>query len=185
MSEAACEVSQSRVISHPFTRRSFFSNLSSSFIGVQTFGLFAGLLVTVNFISVCTFFPAAVLFYEKCLTEARFCFGLFDWIPKLCAKVTKGKSAKEEGEVEAIEGRDDDGSEKLNSALPAEEEGKEEGGGGNWFGETYAPFLEQRKVAILALFGVVWAVFLVGACLITPTPLEIYTLFPPGNNFYR
>ena len=156
---------------------SFFSNLSSSFIGVQTFGLFAGLLVTVNFISVCTFFPAAVLFYEKYLAETKFCFGIFDGIPKLVGKMCK-KSEKTETVINGEDNGQVEGS-NLN-----EQEGEEGEGGGNWFGDVYAPFLEAHRILILAVFALVWAVFLVGACLITPTPLELYTLFPPGNNFY-
>jgi hypothetical protein len=53
-----------------------------------------------------------------------------------------------------------------------------------FFRDTWAPFLDKYKYAILAGFLVFEIIFLVGACLITPTPLEIYTLFPPDSNFY-
>ncbi|GMH67833.1 hypothetical protein TL16_g04782 [Triparma laevis f. inornata] len=162
---------------------SFFSNLSSAFIGVQTFGLFAGLLVCTNFFQVCTFFPSAVLVYDKRVKHWRFCFGLFDFIPKLFQK-KKGGGKTEESES-APTGLDTPLSEEVSPPEKTEygllEEAEEKQ---QFFRDVYAPFLDKFKVPVLAVFVVIWAVFLVGACLIQPTPLEIYTLFPPGSNFY-
>ena len=130
---------------------------------MQTFGCFAGLLVCVNFVSVCTFFPAAVLFYDKYVKKTRFCFGLFDWLPKLFEK----KKVPIEDEVEGEE-----------ASEPIVEEPK------FFFRDTWSPLVEKHAWPILAAFSVFVAIFAVGAALITPTPLEVYTLFPPGSNFY-
>ncbi len=43
---------------------SFFTNMSSPFVGVKTFGLFTGLLVTVNYLASITLFPAVCLVQE-------------------------------------------------------------------------------------------------------------------------
>jgi hypothetical protein len=151
------------------TTVSFLTNLSSAFIGVQTFGLFSALLVTVNFISVCTFFPASVLFYDKYVKETKFLFGIFDWIPKLFArKASKSVDAAAEDGAEGAEAEPE----------PAEEQPEKA-----FFKDTWAPFLDKYKYPILAFFALFIGTFAVGAVLITPTPLEIYTLFPPGMNF--
>ena len=48
---------------------SFLSNLASPFIGVVTFGVFAALLVFVNYCAVTTFFPSLVLVYDSHVTH--------------------------------------------------------------------------------------------------------------------
>jgi predicted RND superfamily exporter protein len=80
---------------------SFFSNMSSSFVGVRAFGIFAGLLVLVNFLMVGTFFPAAVLYYEKSWQNTKFLFGIFDGVYDLIySKFAKKEAAKGEDEEE-------------------------------------------------------------------------------------
>ncbi|GMH91461.1 hypothetical protein TrVE_jg11541 [Triparma verrucosa] len=162
---------------------SFFSNLSSAFIGVQTFGLFAGLLVCSNFFQVCTFFPSAVLVYDKRVKDLKFCFGLFDFIPKLCKK----KAGNGKDGVDGLQNAAGLDAPLTEEAAPPEKtgaDGEVEEEKKQFFRDVYAPFLDKFKIPVLAVFVVIWAVFLVGACLIQPTPLEIYTLFPPGSNFY-
>jgi hypothetical protein len=53
-----------------------------------------------------------------------------------------------------------------------------------WFRETYAPALFKYRHFVVGGFVALWAVFLVFACMVTPSPFLIYTLFPTGTNVY-
>ena len=53
------------------TAVSFFANLTSGFIGVQTFGIFSGLLVICNYVNMLTLFPALLLLHERHLKDTK------------------------------------------------------------------------------------------------------------------
>ena len=47
------------------TMVAFFSNALSPLLGIQSFGLFSGVLVFVNYLSVIVFFPTVIIFYHR------------------------------------------------------------------------------------------------------------------------
>ncbi|KAJ1450698.1 hypothetical protein M885DRAFT_589859 [Pelagophyceae sp. CCMP2097] len=80
---------------------SFLSNLSSPFVGIGTFGVFAALLVFVNYCTVCTLFPVVVLVYES-----EFAHRSYVWTPAcivLHRKLWPQKAPEPQGEAEAGE----------------------------------------------------------------------------------
>ena len=47
------------------TAVAFFVNITSQLMPIRAFGIFAGVIVLVNYLLVVTFFPPAILFYES------------------------------------------------------------------------------------------------------------------------
>lgn len=135
---------------------SFLTNVSSPFIGISTFGVYAALLVFVNWCAVVTFFPCCVLFYDKNIKDRASIF-------KPCADAVKRMLGR--------------GQEK---APPKEGDGL-----AAWFGHTYAPKVNEFRYAILACFFVVWVVFLAFACMLKAQPFLLYEMLPAESNFYR
>jgi hypothetical protein len=70
------------------TAASFFANIVSTLPVIKEFGIFMGLVVTVNFITVLIFFPTLVIFQEK----LNCCFGLCG-----CGKKKKRVGSKARG----------------------------------------------------------------------------------------
>lgn len=66
------------------TSVAFFANLFSPIMPIRAFGIFAGIIVPVNFFLVVMVFPGAVIFYEKYI-EGRF--------SKMCSRDSKTKNS--------------------------------------------------------------------------------------------
>ena len=47
------------------TAVAFFVNITSGLMPIRAFGVFAGIIVLVNYLLVVTFFPPAIIVYEK------------------------------------------------------------------------------------------------------------------------
>ena len=47
------------------TMAAFFSNALSPLLGIKSFGLFSGILVFVNYLSVIVFFPTVIVVYHR------------------------------------------------------------------------------------------------------------------------
>jgi len=147
---------------------------------VRTFGLFAGLLVAVNFISVCTFFPATVLFYDKFLKNTRFCFGIISILKmKLVDYFQKRKLCPFFCGVKAPLP-----SKPRLSIIEEDKLTQQDDESKRWWKNTYAPWLFKYRFVVTALFITVFGIFSVGAAMISPTPLEVHELFPHGSNYY-
>ncbi|KAH8061427.1 hypothetical protein JL722_4046 [Aureococcus anophagefferens] len=137
---------------------SFITNLASPFPGIATFGVFAALLVLVNFCAVVSYFPCVVLFYEHHVKHLPSPWQAL--VDTVCS--TKKKVAPDGGSVA-------------------------EGGGGLpvWFCNVYAPFLCKYRFAVLGALGSWWFLFLIFACMIEAVPFQLYELLPADTNFHQ
>ncbi|KAH8095245.1 hypothetical protein JL720_2530 [Aureococcus anophagefferens] len=67
---------------------SFITNLASPFPGIATFGVFAALLVLVNFCAVVSYFPCVVLFYEHHVKHLQVTYVNNFWFPPSAKPLT-------------------------------------------------------------------------------------------------
>ena len=72
MSHVYSHAAAAMAVTSGTTVLAFLSNLSSPFIGIQTFGIFSALLVIVNYLAVITFFPVAVLIYDAYFDDKQY-----------------------------------------------------------------------------------------------------------------
>lgn len=55
------------------TSVAFFANLFSPLMPIKSFGIFAGVIIPVNYVLVVTFLPTFITIYEKNLLFGKFC----------------------------------------------------------------------------------------------------------------
>ncbi|KAH8070040.1 hypothetical protein JL721_5260 [Aureococcus anophagefferens] len=134
---------------------SFLSNLSSDFVGVVTFGVFAALLVFVNYCAVTTFMPSVVLVYESHVSKIAYPFGAAR------ARLWAARPA-------CLKPEDD---------APTEH--------GHFFKASFAPFIFAHKKKLVALHVALFGVAVAFASMLEPTPFKSYTLLPEDSNFYQ
>ena len=134
---------------------SFLSNLSSDFVGVVTFGVFAALLVFVNYCAVTTFMPSVVLVYESHVSKIAYPFGAARarlWAARPACLKPKDDAPKEHG---------------------------------HFFKVSFAPFIFKHKKKLVALHVALFGVAVAFASMLEPTPFKSYTLLPEDSNFYQ
>ncbi|KAH8071811.1 hypothetical protein JL720_11310 [Aureococcus anophagefferens] len=134
---------------------SFLSNLSSDFVGVVTFGVFAALLVFVNYCAVTTFMPSVVLVYESHVSKIAYPFGAAR------ARLWAARPA----------------------CLKPEDDAPKEHG--HFFKASFAPFIFAHKKKLVALHVALFGVAVAFASMLEPTPFKSYTLLPEDSNFYQ
>eukprot|EP01059_Diplonema_ambulator_P010140 TRINITY_DN20128_c0_g1_i2.p1 TRINITY_DN20128_c0_g1~~TRINITY_DN20128_c0_g1_i2.p1 ORF type:complete len:1050 (+),score=167.96 TRINITY_DN20128_c0_g1_i2:157-3150(+) len=78
------------------TMISFVANANSSFPAIQTFGIFASLLVMVNYFAVMIFFPTVVLVYAAKFEDMVFCCGLTSAFSKLLDGISKERKRRKQ-----------------------------------------------------------------------------------------
>lgn len=71
------------------TAVSFFMNGTSGLPGMASFGIFAGSMVVIMYISMCSFFPAAVCFHLRFFKDKEFCSGITKFCRTKCARDRK------------------------------------------------------------------------------------------------
>ncbi|XP_070577306.1 protein dispatched homolog 1-like [Ptychodera flava] len=90
LSAAYRHASVSMLVTSLTTAVAFFVNAFSSLLGVKTFGIFAGILVLMNYVTVVTFLPTVVITHHHYLGN-RCC-------PKRCVKISPELAGTEEFE---------------------------------------------------------------------------------------
>eukprot|EP00930_Biecheleria_cincta_P102935 TRINITY_DN9479_c0_g2_i1.p1 TRINITY_DN9479_c0_g2~~TRINITY_DN9479_c0_g2_i1.p1 ORF type:complete len:1070 (+),score=169.31 TRINITY_DN9479_c0_g2_i1:64-3273(+) len=70
------------------TSVSFFMNGLSGLPGMASFGIFAGSMVVIMYISMCFYFPAAVCFNQRFFKHKQFCFGIEHICNRMCANTS-------------------------------------------------------------------------------------------------
>ncbi|KAJ8603469.1 hypothetical protein CTAYLR_005101 [Chrysophaeum taylorii] len=163
------------------------------------------MLVSVNYLAVITFFPCAVLVYDRYLAHLSYwwadCFGrcekLMNCAAARCKRKLRGEAAV--GDAQPI---DDPTKAPLGGGAPAaveeevevavaakddeeENEEEEEEALPRWFRTTYADFVEKRRWLILGALMALWVAFLVFASMLETTPFSLYTLLPETSNFHQ
>jgi len=73
------------------TAVAFFVNITSGLMPIRAFGVFAGIIVLVNYLLVVTFFPPAIIVYEKYIEERANRFS-----KKICICSKKKQSPEDE-----------------------------------------------------------------------------------------
>ncbi|KAJ8602620.1 hypothetical protein CTAYLR_010198 [Chrysophaeum taylorii] len=202
MSHVFSHAAVAMAVTSSTTVLAFVSNLSSPFIGIRTFGVFSALLVIVNYCAVVTFFPVAVLVYEKKFKDRRYW-----WDP--CWQCVKSRVKRLRCCLRTNKMSEDD-LEDFQSGqvvadpvppVPAASRGASTETTGTkatlpentdyedplpiWFRETYAPFIFRRSRLIIGSLVAFWAVFLAFACFLTVRPFEVYELLPSTENFHQ
>lgn len=163
---------------------SFISTASSVFPAVSTFGIFAALLVLMNFIAVITFFPAVYAVYH---TRIRFYWWDHPSLLLCCKRdgleeELKNKPAAEEGEESKEE---DELNKEGDETVAAEAEGESEEKEAalvTFFRDTWAPLMVKLRYPILIFYLAIFIAAVVGTTQLNPDEGAPNTL-PSGNNY--
>ncbi|KAJ9462572.1 Protein dispatched [Diplonema papillatum] len=145
---------------------SFVSNANSSFPAIQTFGIFAALLVLVNYCAVMIHFPMCVMVHEVHFSKSQFLCGLPEKLKNFCRGGFKGIESR----VATIE--------PDAKAAPA----KSEPAANRWFRESFGTFVINANIGILIAF-VLLTVFLTVAVSKLEVDKGAMQFFPSGDNF--
>lgn len=68
------KAAKSTLITSLTTALAFAASAATPILGLHSFGLFSAILVTINYLSVITFFPAVILHYHRSWENCRCCF---------------------------------------------------------------------------------------------------------------
>mmetsp|Transcript_15004 Transcript_15004/g.48967 ORF Transcript_15004/g.48967 Transcript_15004/m.48967 type:complete len:1230 (-) Transcript_15004:81-3770(-) len=195
---AMCVTSATTVIS-------FISNLSSPFIGIRTFGVFAGLLVFVNYCAVVTFFPCAVLVFDKTFINMKYW-----WDPLWVKAKAAFAKLRNRGEAPVVDLDDDDEAtggggpaaadvetaaasssfekrkkSSVGEATVKSDDEEKEDPLPKWFRTTYATYLYKSRWLVFFAFFAVWVVFVALATMLEATPFVEHELLPITSNFHQ
>eukprot|EP01064_Diplonema_japonicum_P006047 TRINITY_DN13_c0_g1_i9.p1 TRINITY_DN13_c0_g1~~TRINITY_DN13_c0_g1_i9.p1 ORF type:complete len:1041 (+),score=286.38 TRINITY_DN13_c0_g1_i9:142-3264(+) len=154
------------------TMISFMSNANSSFPAIQTFGIFAAMLVLVNYCAVMVFYPTVVFMFATFFEEWKFCCG---WPSKFATLVKQELRPVTFKNVKIV--MDEEGREQF------EEEVRSEPAVSQWFRESYSSGIIGAKIGIILIFIVVIVVFGIQASKVEADPKNAQ--FMPSSNNYQ
>lgn len=177
---------------------SFFANMSSEFVGIKSFGAYAGLLVIVNYVGVVSYFPCVVYYHHKFLRGASYlccCDGSFrndvEDVPEdndrdnaMTPRVPSGNDDENDDENDAPNAEPEGFLGKAKACCVSFNKWRKDFDLGTFLKTTYTDFLFANRYIVVAMFGCVIVVFLVFASMIVPQPFKVYELLPPGTNFH-
>ena len=157
------------------TMISFMSNANSSFPAIQTFGIFAAMLVVVNYGAVMIYYPSVVFIYDHYLKDWKFCFGL---------PARAGEAFHKGIDLASMQLSKDD--------LVPHEEDKEtftikepgEGAINHWFRHGYGDCVISAKIFILFAFAGLIGAMASQAARLEPDP-EPVKILPSSNNYQK
>lgn len=163
------------------TIASFAANATSVFPAIRTFGIFCAVLIFVNYMAVCIFYPSVMMVHELffqdenspcgtgCGSSLDFCCVFCNCACKNCFK--GGCCAGGEGLRER----------NLNKAdVPR---GDEKRAIDEWFGGAYYEFLHKVRMLVIFAGLVIAVLFTAYAANITTDP-EPPNIYPDANNYY-
>eukprot|EP00659_Diplonema_papillatum_P014786 gene14786-22634_t len=157
---------------------SFMSNATSSFPAIQTFGIFAALLVLVNYCAVMLYFPTVVIVYEKYFVDIPFLCGLAQKIRTLASGGYQVEPVSKSDFVEKKTGATSE--DDLYSYVPQHEEPRPN----RWFRESFGNFVIGANLPILLVFVAVITLLSISASQIEVDKGTV-RLLPDGDNFQR
>eukprot|EP01060_Flectonema_neradi_P005178 TRINITY_DN13434_c0_g1_i1.p1 TRINITY_DN13434_c0_g1~~TRINITY_DN13434_c0_g1_i1.p1 ORF type:complete len:934 (+),score=153.99 TRINITY_DN13434_c0_g1_i1:447-3248(+) len=160
------------------TMISFISNANSSFPAIQTFGLFAAMLVLVNYCAVMIYFPSVVFIYNSYFEEWKFCFG---GPAKLSELFHKGMKLAEMqiAKDDLVPKEDPDAEEQ---AYLVKE--PSEGAVNHWFRHSYGNCVISAKVFTLFAFAALIGAMASQAARLESDP-EPVKILPSENNYQK
>ncbi|KAJ9447040.1 Protein dispatched [Diplonema papillatum] len=148
---------------------SFASNAASSFPAIQTFGVFAALLVLVNYCAVMVHFPMCVLVHEVYLAKKPFLGGCAEKVREFCRggapAVVVARSTTDDGASDGSAGKDE----------PA---------ANRWFRNSFGSVVINLNVGILVAFALATVVLAIAAARLEVDKDDVQ-LLPGDNNFQR
>eukprot|EP00659_Diplonema_papillatum_P014784 gene14784-22631_t len=154
---------------------SLLSNAASSFPAIRTFGLFAALLVLVNYCAVVIHFPVVVLVYQRHFAGAPF----------LCGCVRKLRKVARRGfKIDPVSRSDFKATKEVSvdgTALYEFEEPREPVSS-RWFRASFASFIIGANVGIVVAFAAL-LVFLGVSCNDLRADKKQVQFLPRGNNY--
>eukprot|EP01059_Diplonema_ambulator_P019354 TRINITY_DN324_c1_g1_i2.p1 TRINITY_DN324_c1_g1~~TRINITY_DN324_c1_g1_i2.p1 ORF type:complete len:1070 (+),score=306.29 TRINITY_DN324_c1_g1_i2:208-3210(+) len=155
------------------TMFSFISNANSEFPAIQTFGLFAAMLVLVNYCAVMIYFPTVVLVYATHFEDFKFCFGVPEYLSE---KINKGFEMVTVSMADFKKVKDEDGTERFTYTEPNESRINK------WFRESYSSGIMHAKICILITFIAVIVFFVIEASRLEPDP-DPPQMLPRSDNY--
>ncbi|XP_065662076.1 protein dispatched homolog 1 isoform X3 [Hydra vulgaris] len=144
------------------TAVAFFASATSPLLGVSSFGVFSGILVMVNFCSVCIFFPSVVVTYHYYWKDLH-----------LCSKSNTQSVINGAIDSSTKDAPQDDMTKMFKNVV-------------KWFETSYSVnFVLHNKLrwVVLLVFFVMSVIFLVFALKIGPDE-EMVQVWPKGTNWY-
>ncbi|KAK2158902.1 hypothetical protein LSH36_162g08051 [Paralvinella palmiformis] len=164
MSDCYRKASLAMMFTSLTTAQAFIVSATSPFLGIGTFGVFAGILVFVNYVSVIVFLPTVVVMYHKYFEKYKCC---------CCGSSGAGGGGNQDTVVVPVGGSGSDGlaEERRKNRLV------------RFFRGRYYDFVTHRiaKWVILALFGVMTTVFVYFATTVKVNEEEVKFLKDDTN----
>jgi len=163
------------------TIASFLANATSAFPAIRTFGIFCAILIFVNYMAVCIFFPICMMIHELyfqehgspcgsgCGSQADVCCVFCNCGCKNCF-TEKGEFLKERMQRKIDEGEE----------VPS---GEEKRAVDEWFGGAYYDFIHKSRMCVIFVGLVVFVIFTAAAANIVPDP-DPPNIYPGENNYY-
>jgi len=163
------------------TIASFLANATSAFPAIRTFGIFCAILIFVNYMAVCIFYPICMMIHELYFQEhgspcGSGCGSKADVLCVFCNCGCKncfseeGEFLKERMERKIAEGMD----------VPT---GEEKRPVDEWFGGAYYDFIHKSRMCVIFVGLVVFVIFTAAAANIVPDP-DPPNIYPGENNYY-
>jgi hypothetical protein len=159
---------------------SFISNATSAFPAVSTFGIFAAVLVAMNYLAVVTFFPAICAVYH---TRIRHVWWDHPSLLFCCNRTVPGSHENDEAGVE----REDDESatneaDDKTGGVGNPEHSSDESAMVAFFRDRWAPMIIKFRYPIVIFYGAVFIAAMYGAAQLEPDE-EAPSTLPDGNNY--
>eukprot|EP01062_Namystynia_karyoxenos_P059613 TRINITY_DN51049_c0_g1_i1.p1 TRINITY_DN51049_c0_g1~~TRINITY_DN51049_c0_g1_i1.p1 ORF type:complete len:1177 (+),score=340.80 TRINITY_DN51049_c0_g1_i1:105-3533(+) len=156
------------------TMISFLATASSSFPAIRTFGIFAAMLVFVNYCGVIFYFPTVITTYELWHRSRAFCCGVPNAIT---SKINSGLGL-DRPNLRDFKFKVVDGQEVLVWSPSGE------GKANRWFRESFAPMVMGMNTVIIVTFLVLLGIMIAQVKDLTADP-EPPKLLPADNNYQR
>jgi len=148
--------SKAMLVTSLTTMISFITNASSAFPAVYTFGVFAAILVFVNYMSVILYYPAVVTVHETRYKDKECCGPIGSCVMRV---------------VHSIFGEE-----------PPSRGDKELGGIEKWFRDHFVPFITKRKLFIIIITLFTLGIVIYHAAQLEADPNQPQ-MFPDSNNY--
>lgn len=166
--------SKAMLITSVTTMISFLANATSSFPAIRCFGIFAAMLILVNYCAVIVYYPTVMSMYQACWKETKFCCGG----PAACTeKVNRGLH------LDRVNIADFKMEQTETGPILAYSPSKE-GKANKWFRTSYAPMVMGLNIVIIVAFLIMLVVMLIQVTKLDVDP-DPPQLLPDTQNYQK